>query len=111
MANLNQIEVEDTLYNIEDGATRTSGRVLVTGSDGKVTVSSITSILLGYLSGLSGNVQELLNDKAASTHTHSDYVEKDTGNINLNTSATSGDDKALYDAIVALNWQSEVITT
>lgn len=42
----------------------TSGRVLITNSSGKVAVSSITATIIGYLSGLTSNVQTQINGKA-----------------------------------------------
>lgn len=39
----------------------------------------------------------------------SNFVDIDTGNIELDTSAQSGDDYNLYQAIVALGWESDVI--
>ncbi len=37
------------------------------------------------------------------------FVDIGTGNIELDTSAQSGDDYNLYQAIVALGWQNDVI--
>lgn len=51
----------------------TSNRVLVSNGSGKVAISDITSTELGYLDGVTANVQTQLNAKAASSHTH-DYA-------------------------------------
>lgn len=51
----------------------TSNRALVSNGSGKVAVSDITSTELGYLDGVTANVQTQLNAKAASSHTH-DYA-------------------------------------
>lgn len=49
----------------------TASRALISNSSGKVAVSDITSTELGYLDGVTSNVQTQLNSKAASSHTHS----------------------------------------
>lgn len=49
----------------------TASRALVSNSSGKVAVSDVTSTELGYLDGVTSNVQTQLNAKAASSHTHS----------------------------------------
>ena len=49
----------------------TPSRALVSDGNGKVAVSAVTSTEIGYLGGVSGNVQTQLNGKAASSHTHS----------------------------------------
>lgn len=51
----------------------TSNRALVSNGSGKVAISDITSTELGYLDGVTANVQTQLNAKAASSHTH-DYA-------------------------------------
>lgn len=48
----------------------TASRALVSNSSGKVAVSDVTSTELGYLDGVTSNVQTQLNSKAASSHTH-----------------------------------------
>lgn len=48
----------------------TASRALVSNSSGKVAVSDVTSTELGYLDGVTSNVQSQLNGKAASGHTH-----------------------------------------
>lgn len=49
----------------------TAGRALISNSSGNPTVSAVTSTELGYLDGVTSNVQTQLNGKAASSHTHS----------------------------------------
>lgn len=51
----------------------TSNRALVSNGSGKVAISDITSTELGYLNGVTANVQTQLNAKAAISHTH-DYA-------------------------------------
>ena len=46
----------------------TASRALVTGSGGAVTTSSVTSTELGYLSGVTSNIQTQLNNKGNPTH-------------------------------------------
>ena len=57
------------------GATQITGltanRALISNSSGNPTVSAVTSTELGYLDGVTSNVQTQLNGKAASSHTHS----------------------------------------
>ena len=48
----------------------TANRVLVASTGGTVSVSPITPTELGYLDGVTGNVQTQLNNKAASNHNH-----------------------------------------
>ena len=43
---------------------------MVSDSSGKVAVSAVTSTELGYLDGVTSNVQTQLNGKAASSHNH-----------------------------------------
>ena len=49
----------------------TANRALVSNSSGNPAVSAVTSTELGYLDGVTSNVQTQLNGKAASSHTHS----------------------------------------
>lgn len=49
----------------------TTNRALVSNSSGKVAVSAVTSTELGYLDGVTSNVQTQLDGKAASSHNHS----------------------------------------
>lgn len=48
----------------------TTDRVLVSNSSGKVAVSDVTSTELGYLSGITNDIQAQLDGKASSAHTH-----------------------------------------
>ena len=49
----------------------TASRALVSNSSGKVAVSAVTSTELGYLDGVTSNIQTQLDGKAASSHNHS----------------------------------------
>lgn len=49
----------------------TTNRALISNGSGKVAVSAVTSTELGYLDGVTSNIQTQLNGKAASSHTHS----------------------------------------
>ena len=64
----------------------TPNRVLVSNADGKFTVSDITTEILSYLSGLTGNVQEQLNDKLIKNATVS-VLGAVTGNGSFNNGA------------------------
>jgi hypothetical protein len=58
----------------------TASRALVSDGSGKVAVSAVTSTELGYLDGVTSNVQTQLNGKAASSHSHS-YLPLSGGNV------------------------------
>lgn len=49
----------------------TASRALVSDGSGKVAVSAVTSTELGYLDGVTSNVQTQLDGKSATSHTHS----------------------------------------
>ena len=72
-------------------STVTANRALVSSSSGKLSASSITSTELGYLDGVTSNIQTQLNGKAASSHSHS-YLPLSggtiTGNLAVNNSLT-----------------------
>lgn len=53
-----------------DGKLGTASRVVVTDSDKKLAVSSVTLTELDYISGVTSAVQTQLNGKASSSHTH-----------------------------------------
>lgn len=67
------------------GELGTALRVVITNSDKQISVSSVTSTQLGYLSGVTSAIQTQINGKANSSHTHSSSDV--TG---LSTVATSG---------------------
>lgn len=48
-----------------------ANRVIISSSDSILSASSITTTQLGYLSGVTSNIQTQLNSKASSSHTHS----------------------------------------
>lgn len=48
----------------------TASRALVSNADGSPSVSAVTATELGYLDGVTSNIQTQLNGKAASSHTH-----------------------------------------
>ena len=62
----------DVSFSIPDVQlpTFTANRVLISNGTGGMAASSISTTLLDYLTGLSGNIQEQLNGKAASDHNH-----------------------------------------
>lgn len=63
--------LEGRLNSKMDGSALTASRALVTNANGKVEVSPVTATELGYLDGVTSNVQTQLNGKASSGHTHS----------------------------------------
>ena len=52
------------------GSNLTANRALISNGSGKVAVSAVTSTELGYLDGVTSNVQTQLDGKAASSHNH-----------------------------------------
>ena len=52
------------------GSNLTTNRALISNGSGKVAVSAVTSTELGYLDGVTSNVQTQLDGKSASGHTH-----------------------------------------
>lgn len=48
----------------------TASRALVSNASGKIASSAVTSTELGYLDGVTSNIQTQLNSKSASDHTH-----------------------------------------
>lgn len=59
----------------------TADRALISNSSGKVAVSSVTSTELGYLDGVTGNIQTQLNSKLSSAPVTS--VNSKTGSVSL----------------------------
>lgn len=66
------------------GDNLTASRALISSSSGKVAVSAVTSTELGYLDGVTSNIQTQLNDKASKSieTTVSDLSGKVTTNTN-----------------------------
>lgn len=66
------------------GDNLTASRALISNSSGKVAVSAVTSTELGYLDGVTSNIQTQLNDKASKSieTTVSDLSGKVTTNTN-----------------------------
>lgn len=62
----------------------TANRALISNGSGKVAVSEVTSTELGYLDGVTSNVQTQLDGKSGTSHTHS-YA----GSSSVGGSATS----------------------
>ena len=61
---------------------------MVSNSSGKLSASSITSTELGYLDGVTSNIQTQLNGKAATSHSHS-YLPLSGGTITGNLTVSS----------------------
>lgn len=68
----------------------TANRALISNGSGKVAVSAVTSTELGYLDGVTSNVQTQLDNKAAKTHSHDTHSQKSMSNTDLNTIKTAG---------------------
>lgn len=98
------IPAQDTTYTFNGAVSTikdsnlTASRALISNSSGKVAVSDVTSTELGYLDGVTSNIQTQLNSKgtsnltigttattaAAGNHTHSGYAST-TSVTNLQT--------------------------
>lgn len=75
-----------------DGKLGTASRVVVTDSNKKVDVSSVTATELGYLGGVTSAIQTQINSKANSSHTHtvSDITDlEDISNLEIDAMFTS----------------------
>lgn len=72
----------------------TASRVLVSDTSGKVAVSTVTSTELGYLEGVESNIQNQLDGKSNTSHTHSQYLQLSggtmTGNITMGSHKVTG---------------------
>lgn len=68
------------------GSDLIANRALVTNSSGKVAVSDVTATELGYLDGVTSGIQNQLNGKAASVHSH---TATDVGATRVYTSLDS----------------------
>jgi hypothetical protein len=80
--------LESRLNGKIDGSGLTASRALATDASGKVTVSAVTATELGYLGGVSSNIQTQLNGKAASSHSHN-YLPLTGGSL-TNTLTVKG---------------------
>ena len=77
-----------------DGKLATASKVVVTDSNKKVDVSSVTVTELGYLSGVTGAIQTQLAGKADSSHTHTtseitDFPTIGDGTLTIQKNGTS----------------------
>lgn len=75
-----------------DGTLGTASRVVITDANKKITPSTVTTTELGYLSGVTSNIQTQLAGKAASSHgTHVSYsatTPKANGTASVGTATT-----------------------
>ena len=107
------IQIEDLSDDIQD-ILETAGqldvepnRALISNSDGtKVTSSDITSTELGYLDGVTSNVQTQLNGKAPTNHTHNYAGSSSAGGpankvANALTISLNGTSQGAYDGSAA----------
>lgn len=89
------------------GSDLTKSRALVSNSNGKVAVSAVTSTELGYLDGVTSNVQAQLDSKEPEI-TVLPVTKGGTGNSSVDTTPTSGSTKmvtsgGVYTAIDTVN--------
>lgn len=71
----------------------TANRALVSNGSGKVAVSAVTSTELGYLDGVTSNIQTQLNNKVGSNHNHTASQINDFTSAVVSTVANSGSAK------------------
>lgn len=57
----------------------TANRALISNSSGKVAISAVTDTELGYLDGVTSNIQTQLNSKSTTGHTHNYAGSSSTG--------------------------------
>lgn len=62
--------VDSALSGTQGSTLTNANAVVVTDSTGKITSSTVTATELGYLDGVTSNIQTQLNGKASSTHSH-----------------------------------------
>jgi len=97
------IKVVDTKLNskqdtITGGATSiasvdlVASRALISSSSGKVAVSPVTSTELGYLSGVTSNIQTQLNSKSNFSGSYNDLTDKPTISTNLHIELSGSTD-------------------
>ena len=92
-----QTQLDSKQATITGGATTitssnlTESRALVSNSSGKVAVSDITSTELGYLDGVTSNVQAQIDSKSDSSHTHTglNYIANVTSDVQTQLNAKS----------------------
>lgn len=59
----------------------TANRALISNSSGKVAISAVTDTELGYLDGVTSNIQTQLNSKSTTGHTHNYAGSSSAGGI------------------------------
>lgn len=84
----------DLAATISTGSSLTVSRALVSDTNGKVAVSAVTSTELGYLDGVTSNVQTQLNAKAPTSHassatTYGIGTSSNYGHVKLSDSTSS----------------------
>lgn len=102
----------DVSFSIPDVQlpTFTADRVLISNGTGGMAASSISTTLLEYLTGLSGNIQDQLNGKAASGHNHDGTYLPIGGTAAAATklaaavNLTIGSTAKAFDGSAALSW-------
>ena len=85
---------QSTLSGSVNLSSLTASRVLTLDGSNNIAVSAITPTELGYLDGVTSNIQTQLNSKAASTHTHSAATSSTDGFM-------SAADKSKLDSITS----------
>lgn len=80
----------------------TANRALVSDSNGHPTVSAVTSTELGYLDGVTSSIQNQLNGKAASSHSHS-ASQITSGTLSADRIPTLSPSKVASDPVFIVN--------
>ena len=102
----------DHTHNAMDISVGTANRVLISNSSGTISTSGITNTELNYLSGVSSNIQNQLDDKAAASHTHSGYIGAAGGTITgtltvsgtLNVTGSATGIQKVYSGTLSTSW-------
>lgn len=84
----------------------TANRALVSDANGHPAVSSVTNTELGYLDGVTSNIQNQLNGKAASTHNHS-ASQITSGTLSADRIPTLSPTKVASDPVFIVNAASD----
>ena len=67
----------------------TAARVLISDSNGKIGISTVTTTLLGHLDGVSSNIQNQLNGKLGSTASAANSARINGSNLTVSATAPS----------------------
>ena len=90
------------------GCLRDASVVVVTDANKKISPSSITTTELGYLDGVSSNIQTQLNGKTTLAEVE-DYIEDNSEEVDLSTYFTKSDVAALFEELFEFSGTTLII--